>query len=176
MCKLDVKWFMPMKNNDPIANLPFYQQTDVTGVFYYFLSLLSGGCGAWGAYSGWTVTTCVRSASACRHIHRWDITWYIFIFSRVYYTLASSLTHSLVRSFVRSFVRPIIRLFIPLLAHPAFRPRWAYKCHRVASIVCPQFTRNASSSIPIWFCLVCLKELVPVHKTSSRISESVIIN
>ena len=30
------------------------------------------------------------------------------------------------------------------LAHPAFRPTKMSLCHRVASVVCPQFTRNAS--------------------------------
>ena len=64
------------------------------------------------------------------------------------------------------------------LVHPAFRPEMSF-CHRVASVVCTQFTRNASSPsilIRFQFCLVCLKELVPVHKMSSRISEILINN
>ena len=42
-----------------------------------------------------------------------------------------------------------------------------------------QFTRNAfppSILIRFQFCLLCLKELVPVHETKSRISEILIIN
>ena len=58
------------------------------------------------------------------------------------------------------------------LAHPAFKPKMSL-CHCVASVVCrllsvicPQFTRNASppsALIQFQFCLACLKELVPVH-------------
>ena len=50
-------------------------------------------------------------------------------------------------------------------AHPAFRPKMSL-CHRVASVVCPQITRNASPHsvlIRFQFSLVCLKELGPVH-------------
>ena len=45
--------------------------------------------------------------------------------------------------------------------------------------LCPQFTRNASPPsilIRFQFCLVYLKELVPVHRTVSRISEILIRN
>ena len=52
-------------------------------------------------------------------------------------------------------------------------------CHRVSSVVGPQFITNAfslSNLIRFLFCLVCLKELVPVNIKSSRISEIVIIN
>ena len=55
--------------------------------------------------------------------------------------------------------------FQSFLAHPAFRPKMSL-CHHVASVVCSQFTRIASppSIISrIQFCLVCLKELGPVH-------------
>ena len=47
------------------------------------------------------------------------------------------------------------------LAHLACRPKMSL-CH---CVVCPQFTRNNSPSILIrfQFCLVYLKELVPVH-------------
>ena len=52
-------------------------------------------------------------------------------------------------------------------------------CHRIASVVCPQFTRNVpppSILIRFQFCLVGLNELGPVHKISSRISEILINN
>ena len=54
-------------------------------------------------------------------------------------------------------------LFV-LGAHPAFRPNELI--NMPSCCVCPQFTRNASSPsilIQFQFCLVCLKELGPVH-------------
>ena len=51
--------------------------------------------------------------------------------------------------------------------------RWAY------AVVCPQFTRNASPPsilIRFEFFWLCLKELVPVHETTSQISEILINN
>ena len=64
------------------------------------------------------------------------------------------------------------------LAHPAFRPKMSL-CHRAASVVCPQFTKNASPPsilIRFRFCLVYLMEIVPVHRTASPILEILICN
>ena len=42
--------------------------------------------------------------------------------------------------------RPSLQIDTTFLAHPTFRPKMSL-CHHVASVVCPQFTRNASPSI-----------------------------
>ena len=50
---------------------------------------------------------------------------------------------------------------------------------RLLSVVCPQFTRNASPPsilIRFQFRLVYLEELVHVHRAASRISEILIRN
>ena len=77
------------------------------------------------------------------------------------------------------YSRYVIQCFLFLLIFSSLGLRWAYAivlC--LLSVVCPQFTKNASPFsilIRFQFCLVCLKELGLVHQTGLRWASAIVL-